>query len=142
MHLPTSPNKLTDTTTNCSLQLAHITDGASPFSNNLHHDYLISIPIKELKLRSYNMDCWSFLSNCISYAIPSLPQYCRMILTTPENKYDHKMYKLLYPPQSVLLFNTFSIPITLTLHGLCFEMLKLVSEVHGHANLVFGIKSV
>ena len=97
MHLPTSPNKLTDTTTNCSLQLAHITDGAPPFSNNLHHDYLISIPIKELKLRSYNMDCWSFLSNCISYAIPSLPQYCRMILTTPENKYDHKMYKTLVP---------------------------------------------
>ena len=48
--------------------------------------------LKMFKPRNPHMDCWSELSDYLSYMISSYPHYHRMILTI-ENKYDCRIHR-------------------------------------------------
>ena len=58
-----------------------------------YQDHIVTLVLKKIKPRDADMKCWSILSDYISYSISYSisPLYHRMILTDPENVYNHKI---------------------------------------------------
>ena len=72
--------------------MEHISEGASSWKTN-PYQYHMMFSLKDLKPQKSDTDHWSIHRDCLSYTILSLHQCHEMIITTPENKYEHKVYK-------------------------------------------------